>query len=217
MPLLAVRPQWPHSTGSALAPGVGPWGWGEAPVGWESPGRPPASGVALTMGRAWRCDRNDHGSQPPGAGITVADTPSAPLSAAAAASADAPGIGVGTWAWGNQFLWGYDPSQDEQLEACFRRAVALGLRFFDEGEAQHSYTYAKTGAEIVKQPGAVAYQIYDQTMMDAVGRQKYDGAAVVTAPTLRELAEKTSLSENGVTLKLTVPWSTMIYRVPPPS
>jgi len=40
---------------------------------------------------------------------------------------------------------------------------ALGLRFFDEGEAQHSYTYAKTGRAILKEPGAVAWQIYDQT------------------------------------------------------
>ena len=37
---------------------------------------------------------------------------------------------------------------------------ALGLRFFDEGEAQHSYTYAKTGRAVLGQPGALAYQIY---------------------------------------------------------
>jgi len=40
---------------------------------------------------------------------------------------------------------------------------ALGLRFFDEGEALHSYTYAKTGRAILAQPGAVAWQIYDAT------------------------------------------------------
>jgi tricarballylate dehydrogenase len=40
---------------------------------------------------------------------------------------------------------------------------ALGLRFFDEGEAQHSYTYAKTGRTILAQPGAAAWQIYDST------------------------------------------------------
>src|SRR5437870_2198497 len=39
---------------------------------------------------------------------------------------------------------------------------ALGLRFFDEGEAQHSYTYAKTGRAVLGQPGARGYQIYDQ-------------------------------------------------------
>ena len=46
-----------------------------------------------------------------------------------------PAIGVGTWAWGNQFLWGYDPAQDTQLEATFARAVALGLRFFDTADS----------------------------------------------------------------------------------
>jgi len=48
---------------------------------------------------------------------------------------DPPSIGVGTWAWGNQFLWGYDPEQDNQIEAAFQRAVALGLSFFDTADS----------------------------------------------------------------------------------
>ena len=48
---------------------------------------------------------------------------------------DLPSIGVGTWAWGNQFLWGYDPQQDSQIEAAFQRAVALGLTFFDTADS----------------------------------------------------------------------------------
>jgi pyridoxine 4-dehydrogenase len=59
---------------------------------------------------------------------------SAALSALPSADAT-PGIGVGTWAWGNRFLWGYDPSQDEVLRACFERAVALGLSFFDSADS----------------------------------------------------------------------------------
>ncbi|MCS5692383.1 aldo/keto reductase [Cyanobium sp. FGCU-6] len=46
-----------------------------------------------------------------------------------------PGIGVGTWAWGNQFLWGYDPARDDQLEATFRRAVERGLTVFDTADS----------------------------------------------------------------------------------
>lgn len=46
-----------------------------------------------------------------------------------------PTIGVGTWAWGNQFLWGYDPKQDQEIQAAFARAVALGLRFFDTADS----------------------------------------------------------------------------------
>jgi pyridoxine 4-dehydrogenase len=49
--------------------------------------------------------------------------------------AASPGIGVGTWAWGNQFLWGYGPDQDPQLEACFQRAVERGLHFFDTADS----------------------------------------------------------------------------------
>ena len=47
---------------------------------------------------------------------------------------------------------------------------ALGLRFFDEGEDQHSYTYAKTGRAILAQPGAIAWQIYDQL---GIRQQRY--------------------------------------------
>jgi pyridoxine 4-dehydrogenase len=46
-----------------------------------------------------------------------------------------PSIGVGTWAWGNQFLWGYDPKQDSEIEAAFQRAVDLGLTFFDTADS----------------------------------------------------------------------------------
>ena len=47
---------------------------------------------------------------------------------------------------------------------------ALGLRFFDEGEAQHSYTYAKTGRAVLGQPGSVAWQLYDQ---QGIRRRRY--------------------------------------------
>ncbi|MEB3325741.1 MAG: aldo/keto reductase [Cyanobacteriota bacterium] len=46
-----------------------------------------------------------------------------------------PTIGVGTWAWGNQFLWGYDSGQDEEIQATFTRAVSLGLCFFDTADS----------------------------------------------------------------------------------
>ncbi|MFM7313568.1 MAG: aldo/keto reductase [Cyanobium sp.] len=59
-----------------------------------------------------------------------------------AAAPPLPGIGVGTWAWGNQFLWGYDPAQDAELEACFQRAVALGLRFFDTADSYGTGRFA---------------------------------------------------------------------------
>ena len=60
----------------------------------------------------------------------------------AAAAPVEPGIGVGTWAWGNQFLWGYDPQQDAELQACFRRAVELGLLFFDTADSYGTGRFA---------------------------------------------------------------------------
>src|SRR5215469_10653654 len=39
---------------------------------------------------------------------------------------------------------------------------ARGERFLDEGADFHSYTYAKYGGEILKQPGMFAWQIFDQ-------------------------------------------------------
>lgn len=70
---------------------------------------------------------------------------------------------------------------------------ALGLRFFDEGEAQHSYTYAKTGRAVLAQPGAQAWQIYDQT---GIARHRYPHhkATFEEAGDLAELARKIGLA-----------------------
>jgi tricarballylate dehydrogenase len=70
---------------------------------------------------------------------------------------------------------------------------ALGQRFFDEGEAQHSYTYAKTGRTILAQPGAVAWQIYDRT---GIGQHRYPHhkATFEEAADISELARKIGLA-----------------------
>ena len=57
---------------------------------------------------------------------------------------------------------------------------SLGQRFFDEGEARHSYTYAKTGWAVLGQPGAVAYQIYDQKTIPLLG-DRYESATPIEA------------------------------------
>lgn len=67
---------------------------------------------------------------------------------------------------------------------------SLGQRFYDEGEARHSYTYAKTGWAILSQPGAVAYQIYDQKSLPLLNKRYYDFAQPIEAPTIKELATK---------------------------
>jgi tricarballylate dehydrogenase len=69
---------------------------------------------------------------------------------------------------------------------------ALGLRFFDEGEAQHSYTYAKTGRAVLTQPGGLAYQIYDQKGLKCL-RYPHHQATYFEADTIAALAGKIGL------------------------
>jgi tricarballylate dehydrogenase len=66
---------------------------------------------------------------------------------------------------------------------------ALGMRFFDEGEAQHSYTYAKTGRAVLAQPGAAAYQIYDQSGIKCFRYPNHE-MTFVEADTIAALAGK---------------------------
>jgi len=66
---------------------------------------------------------------------------------------------------------------------------SLGQRFFDEGEARHSYTYAKTGWAVLSQPGAIAYQIYDQKTIPLLGN-RYEFSTPIEAGSIDELAGK---------------------------
>ena len=36
---------------------------------------------------------------------------------------------------GNQFLWGYDPSQDEELQEVFNFVVSRGVNLFDTADS----------------------------------------------------------------------------------
>jgi tricarballylate dehydrogenase len=67
-----------------------------------------------------------------------------------------------------------------------------GVRFVDEGEKQVWLTYAKTGWAIRAQPGAVAYQIFDQKTLHLL-EPRYSTGVPVTAGTIEELAEKLGL------------------------
>jgi tricarballylate dehydrogenase len=67
---------------------------------------------------------------------------------------------------------------------------ALGLRFYDEGENKHAYTYAKTGHAVMHQPGGVAYQIYDQKGIRLFRHGRDYPTTHVEADTLAGLAGK---------------------------
>jgi tricarballylate dehydrogenase len=68
---------------------------------------------------------------------------------------------------------------------------ARGERFLDEGLDFHSYTYAKYGHEVMKQPGLFAWQVFDQKIVGLL-RDEYRIARITkeTAGTLEELVTK---------------------------
>ncbi|MDI7259556.1 MAG: FAD-dependent tricarballylate dehydrogenase TcuA [Thermodesulfobacteriota bacterium] len=67
-----------------------------------------------------------------------------------------------------------------------------GKRFVDEGENFFAYTYAKFGKEILKQPGGVAFQIFDAKVFPLL-RVEYQDAIKVESKTLEELAEEVDI------------------------
>jgi tricarballylate dehydrogenase len=72
---------------------------------------------------------------------------------------------------------------------------AEGHRFMDEGENHFSLTYAKTGSAIVRQPHAIAYQIFDQKTLHLL-EPRYSVASPVQADTVEELALKIGIDAN---------------------
>src|SRR5438067_662762 len=68
---------------------------------------------------------------------------------------------------------------------------ANGKRFVDEGADFHSFTYAKYGGEVLKQPGQFAWQVFDSKVTKLL-RSEYRIRMMtkVSANTLEELAGK---------------------------
>lgn len=67
-----------------------------------------------------------------------------------------------------------------------------GSRFVDEGEDFRNYTYAKFGREILKQPGSVAFQIFDASVVNWLRQEEYGDGVVkkFLADSLEELSRK---------------------------
>jgi len=83
-------------------------------------------------------------------------------------------------------------------ESSYRHSYPLsiminadGKRFVDEGIEFYNYTYAKYGAEVLKQPDQFAYQVFDAKGAKLL-RPEYGDKNVtrIVADTLEELAEK---------------------------
>lgn len=68
---------------------------------------------------------------------------------------------------------------------------ARGERFINEGEDFRNYTYSRMGAEVAKQPGGRAWQVFDaRTVPLLPDEYRTRGAARIEAPTLEALAAK---------------------------
>lgn len=68
----------------------------------------------------------------------------------------------------------------------------LGVRFVDEGEDQNLYTYAKFGGIILNQPGAIAWQIFDDKVVGLL-EPRYSTSRPIIADTLAGLVEQLGL------------------------
>jgi tricarballylate dehydrogenase len=107
----------------------------------------------------------------------------------------------GNWSGRHAVSWErYAPEFGDltMLESSYRHSFPLSLminaegrRFVDEGAEFYNYTYAKYGAEVLKQPEQFAYQVFDAKVKDLL-RPEYGDKQVtkVVANTLEELAGK---------------------------
>ncbi len=79
-----------------------------------------------------------------------------------------------------------------------------GERFLDEGENFRNYTYAKYGGYVLKQPDAIAYQIFDSTVRPLLREEEYDmpGISVRMADSVEGLAVQAGI--DPVALRTTV-------------
>lgn len=68
-----------------------------------------------------------------------------------------------------------------------------GERFIDEGEDFIVFTYAKFGKEILRQPGSVAFQIFDAKTIPLL-RPEYQDAVRVESNSLEEVAEELDIN-----------------------
>lgn len=75
-----------------------------------------------------------------------------------------------------------------------------GRRFLDEGADFRNLTYAKYGKEVLLQPGAVAWQIFDAPLRPMLRPQEYEvpGVGEHIAGSIEELSGLTGIDEAGL-------------------
>ena len=71
-------------------------------------------------------------------------------------------------------------------------------RFIDEGMDFKSYSYTVMGPEILRQPGGIAYQIFDQQTVERLEARYGSGSPPVIAETIGALAEQLGLNPEAL-------------------
>ena len=116
----------------------------------------------------------------------------------------------GNWSGCHAIAWdaAAPPTGDRELTNLLsKQSYPLGIvvnsaaqRFLDEGADFRNYTYAKYGAEILRQPRALAYQLFDAKTEPLLRQDEYTapGVSRYEATTVRELAEKLGLSVDAL-------------------
>src|ERR687890_563998 len=116
----------------------------------------------------------------------------------------------GNWSGCHAIAWdaAAPPTGDRELTNLLsKQSYPLGIvvnkyaqRFIDEGADFRNYTYAKYGAEILRQPGALAYQLFDAKTEPLLRQDEYTapGVSRYEASTLRELAEDLGLNPDAL-------------------
>mmetsp|Transcript_55492 Transcript_55492/g.166401 ORF Transcript_55492/g.166401 Transcript_55492/m.166401 type:complete len:410 (-) Transcript_55492:379-1608(-) len=86
-----------------------------------------AASAALTIGGS--------PAAPAKSGVSVGRVTAGPPELGLTVSA----LGFGTWSWGNRLLWDYDPSQDDEIYAAYRRVRDAGVTLFDTADSYGTF------------------------------------------------------------------------------
>lgn len=114
----------------------------------------------------------------------------------------------GNWSGCHAIAWdaAAPPTGDRKLTNLLsKQSYPLGIvvnkdaqRFIDEGADFRNYTYAKYGAEILRQPSALAYQLFDAKTEPLLRQDEYTapGVSRYEASNIRELGQKLGMDAN---------------------
>lgn len=123
---------------------------------------------------------------------------------------------AGDWSTCHSVAWDAwlenNESNRELTNRLTRQSYPLGIivntegkRFVDEGADFRNYTYAKYGKEILKQPGSVAFQVFDATTRPMLRPQEYEmpGVSEVVADSIESLATQAGIDVDGFVATVT--------------